>query len=127
MKYIANWQNEGFDMKTCDDKTCGSAAMPPPEPVKTVAGLDQDVYLIQNMDCPTEEALIRSKLSGVAGVAELSFNLMQRRLTVTHRSAREAVEQGLNAIGMKAVRESAPETKSSQEPVETPNTRRQWL
>lgn len=114
-------------MKTCDDKTCGSAAMPPTEPVKTVAGLDQDVYLIQNMDCPTEEALIRSKLSGVAGVAELSFNLMQRRLTVTHSSAREAVEQGLSAIGMKAVRESAPEANSSQEEAETPNTRRQWL
>jgi Cd2+/Zn2+-exporting ATPase len=37
------------------------------------------------MDCPTEEALIRKQLSGLSGVVELEFRLMQRLLTVTHQ------------------------------------------
>jgi Zn2+/Cd2+-exporting ATPase len=36
------------------------------------------------MDCPTEEALIRKKLGRMSGVQSLDFNLMQRVLTVVH-------------------------------------------
>jgi len=55
------------------------------------------------MDCPTEEALIRDKLSGMAGVTTLDFNLMQRRLTVGHTlSDTSAILDALHAIGMKA-------------------------
>ncbi len=43
------------------------------------------VFLIQKMDCPTEERLIRDKFAGVAGIDALSFNLIQRELTVAHR------------------------------------------
>ncbi len=39
---------------------------------------------IGQMDCPTEETLIRKKLDGVEGVHALDFNLMQRILTVVH-------------------------------------------
>jgi Cd2+/Zn2+-exporting ATPase len=60
-------------------------------------------YAIANMDCPNEERLIRNKLSGMAGIVQLDFNLMQRVLTVHHRSA-DAGEmmQALTAIGMQA-------------------------
>ncbi|MDI1300957.1 MAG: heavy metal translocating P-type ATPase [bacterium] len=65
----------------------------------------QAVYRIENMDCPTEEALIRSKLAGLAGVAALEFNLMQRTLVVRHElPSLSPVEQALTAIGMNAVR-----------------------
>lgn len=39
---------------------------------------------IGQMDCPTEETLIRKKLDGLDGVHALDFNLMQRVLTVVH-------------------------------------------
>ena len=39
---------------------------------------------IGQMDCPTEETLIRKKLGGLDGVHALDFNLMQRVLTVVH-------------------------------------------
>lgn len=39
---------------------------------------------IGQMDCPTEETLIRKKLGGMNEVRELDFNLMQRVLTVVH-------------------------------------------
>ena len=43
------------------------------------------VFLIQKMDCPTEEKLIRGRLDGMAGIESLQFNLIQRELTVQHR------------------------------------------
>ena len=60
-------------------------------------------YRIQNMDCPTEEALIRDKLGQVPGVTDLQFNLVQRTLTVHHDLPElTPVEAALAAIGMQA-------------------------
>lgn len=42
------------------------------------------VFVVQNMDCPTEERIIRNGLAKVAGIDDLRFNLMQRELTVRH-------------------------------------------
>jgi Cd2+/Zn2+-exporting ATPase len=39
---------------------------------------------IMQMDCPTEEALIRKKFSRMPAVRSMDFNLMQRVLTVVH-------------------------------------------
>ena len=65
-------------------------------------------YRIENMDCPTEEALIRDRLGKVSGIAKLEFNLMQRVLTVDHTlPSAEPIEQALAAIGMKAQRQGA--------------------
>ncbi|MBI3343780.1 MAG: heavy metal translocating P-type ATPase [Gammaproteobacteria bacterium] len=53
------------------------------------------------MDCPTEEALIRNKLGGMAAVQGLEFNLMQRVLTVVHRNdTLPAVEAAIRDLGM---------------------------
>ncbi len=66
--------------------------------------MKQSVFIIRNMDCPTEEALIRKRLGSVSGVAELAFNLVERRLTVTHTLADELPILGaLRAVGMEAV------------------------
>ena len=66
--------------------------------------MKQSVFVIRNMDCPTEEALIRKRLGSVSGVAELAFNLMERRLTVTHTLADEQPILGaLRDVGMEAV------------------------
>lgn len=55
------------------------------------------------MDCPTEETLIRNKLGGMAGVAALDFNLMQRVLTVHHTLASaEPLVKAIASLGMKA-------------------------
>ena len=61
------------------------------------------VYRIENMDCPTEEAMIRQKLGGIEGVSSLGFNLLQRVLTVEHTLPSLApIEQALAAIDMRA-------------------------
>jgi Cd2+/Zn2+-exporting ATPase len=61
------------------------------------------VFQIENMDCPTEEALIRSKLSSLSQVEQLDFNLLQRRLSVKHSGQVAPIEEALKAIGMQAV------------------------
>jgi len=48
------------------------------------------------MDCPTEEALLRKKLGGLVGVSAMEFNLMQRVLTVTHEP--QAIGPILDAV-----------------------------
>ncbi|MFL9896183.1 heavy metal translocating P-type ATPase [Paraburkholderia sp. RL17-381-BIF-C] len=55
---------------------------------------------ILQMDCPTEEALIRKKLGGMPAVATMEFNLMQRVLTVVHEAdALTPVLEALRSLG----------------------------
>lgn len=51
---------------------------------------------IEQMDCPTEERLIRDALGRLPAVAGLQFNLLQRVLTVSH--AEDGLAQVLAAI-----------------------------
>ena len=61
----------------------------------------QDMLHIENMDCPTEEALIRNKLKGFPGVTGLEFNLLQRNLIISHTlSSLDSVIDGLKSVGM---------------------------
>lgn len=56
---------------------------------------------IEQMDCPTEENLIRKKLGGMADVAAMEFNLMRRVLTVVHaEGALPQVMEAVRALGM---------------------------
>ena len=84
---------------------CGSGAAVTTKPVKptiqdgkpaaAVNAVQTPIRILQ-MDCPTEEGLLRKKLGGMAGVTELEFNLMQRVLTVTH--AAQEIEPILAAV-----------------------------
>ena len=78
---------------------------------------------ILQMDCPTEEALLRKKLGGMAGVAGMEFNLMQRVLTVTHEpQAIDAILEAVRTLGF------TPEIASgSAAPAEsTPEPAKPW-
>ncbi|GLU35149.1 heavy metal translocating P-type ATPase [Trinickia caryophylli] len=73
------------------------AALPLAE--ETADGVRTAIRIMQ-MDCPTEERLIRDKLTGMAGVSGLEFNLMQRVLTVVHApDARERILDTIRSLG----------------------------
>ena len=94
-------------MGACDSTDCGCSAAPTTLTDGKLAGSAAAtvVYRIENMDCPTEEAMIRQKLGGIEGVSSLGFNLLQRVLTVEHTlPSLTPVEQALAAIGMRATR-----------------------
>jgi len=84
---------------TCATACCGESIAQPlvqlGNPRALSAGIQTPIRIMQ-MDCPTEEALLRSKLGGMAGVAGMEFNLMQRVLTVTHEPS--AIEPILQAV-----------------------------
>ncbi|MFL9988787.1 heavy metal translocating P-type ATPase [Paraburkholderia sediminicola] len=77
--------------------TAHAAAAPVKLPQSEAVGGDlRTAIRIMQMDCPTEEALIRKKFSRMPSVRSMDFNLMQRVLTVVH--APDALETILAAI-----------------------------
>ena len=77
--------------------TAHAAAAPVKLPQSEAVGSDlRTAIRIMQMDCPTEEALIRKKFSRMPSVRSMDFNLMQRVLTVVH--APDALETILAAI-----------------------------
>ncbi len=94
----------------------GCASSAPPSPLLTLPlpsaanGVKTD-FLIRQMDCPTEEALIRGKLGGMPGVHGLSFNLMQRMLTVSHdASVLTVIQAAIRSLGFE------PEIQTADQP-----------
>jgi Cd2+/Zn2+-exporting ATPase len=95
----------------CDvDADCGPCGKPKPSFAPAASG-NTTQFLITNMDCPTEEALIRKRLNKLEGIDRLDFNLINRRLAVQHRLSDPApVLDALRDIGMNATveREAGP-------------------
>ncbi|MFS0754247.1 heavy metal translocating P-type ATPase [Noviherbaspirillum sp. 1P10PC] len=88
----------------------------------------QTVFHIENMDCPTEEALIRNKLLNLPGVTKLDFNLMQRRLAVSHTLPdATTIETALSAIGMHAVRDAQQVAQEDEAKRPAVSRSRWWL
>lgn len=85
------------------------------------------VFTIDNMDCPTEEALIRKKLGTLTGIRSLDFNLMQRKLTVSHNLPdSQLIQAALHAIGMNAVVQSELHPKAEQIPSHSLSKKTWW-
>ncbi len=67
--------------------------------IKTKASVRTEI-VVDEMDCPTEETLIRKKLAGMPGVGSVEFNLLRRVLTVEHdANALASVLDALRALG----------------------------
>ena len=79
-----------------------TAALPMPTrlPQSEAVGADtRSAIRIRQMDCPTEEALIRKKLERMPDVRSMDFNLMQRVLTVVHApSALDSILAALHSL-----------------------------
>ena len=72
---------------------------------------------IEQMDCPTEEALIRGRLGGMPGVLALEFNLLQRVLSIHHLpDALEAALEAIRDLGFSPVAEGGDAPESVAEP-----------
>ena len=79
------------------------------------------VFIISEMDCPTEEQLIRSKLATVAEISAVEFNLMRRQLTVSHaETALNAIVAALHSIGFKPVLQSEQSTAPTPHNIQQP-------
>jgi Zn2+/Cd2+-exporting ATPase len=102
---------------------CGDGAGQPlvqlGKPETRSTGIQTPIRIMQ-MDCPTEEALLRKKLGSMAGVAGMEFNLMQRVLTVTHDpKAIELILDAVRSLGFtpEIASDASAQTEPTPEPV----------
>ncbi|CAL61753.1 Cadmium-transporting ATPase [Herminiimonas arsenicoxydans] len=107
MAEIQRPQNKQSISDCCEGSNCrtssNAAIQPFPAPLDAPSNAQSVQYRISNMDCPTEEKLIRNKLEGMNGIIRLDFNLMNRILSVHHQlKSLESVTTALKAIGMDA-------------------------
>ncbi|MDR2934363.1 MAG: heavy metal translocating P-type ATPase [Candidatus Adiutrix sp.] len=66
-----------------------------------MSNITKTAYRIMNMCCPVEEALIRKKLASMPGITDLTFNLMERMLIISHTlPAAKSIEAELALIGL---------------------------
>ncbi|MCA3066156.1 MAG: heavy metal translocating P-type ATPase [Rhodocyclaceae bacterium] len=87
---------------------------------------------IQNMDCPTEEALVRKAIGGLPGVVALEFDLINRILTVGHTLTNAgSIDTALRSIGMAGVPLAAGKpgatTVAADEHQAASISKRQWI
>lgn len=86
--------------------------------------MQKSLFKIPQMDCPSEENLIRMQLEGQAAVKNLDFDLPKRELTVYHEGSVEPIEQALFDLdlGSRKIR-----TEESQEQVFQENQQQKRL
>jgi Co/Zn/Cd efflux system component len=65
-------------------------------------GIQRSLFAVPQMDCPSEENLIRMALDDLGEVLSLDFDLSGRRLTVVHRGEAAAVLRRLEPLGLGA-------------------------
>ena len=111
---------------SCATACCGDGVAQPLVQLnnpKVLSGGIQTPIRIMQLDCPTEEALLRKKLGDMAGVAGMEFNLMQRVLTVTHDpKVMESILEAVRSLGFTP--EIASDRSAQVEP--TPEPVKPW-
>ena len=75
--------------------------------------MNKTIFEITKMDCPSEENLIRIKLDGISSIANLDFDIPNRKLTVFHSGEIKQIENSiieLNLGGKKIFTEETDQT-----------------
>ncbi|WP_223551721.1 cation transporter [Aestuariivivens sp. NBU2969] len=75
--------------------------------------MNKTIFEITKMDCPSEENLIRMKLDGISSIANLYFDIPNRKLTVFHSGDIDQIEKSvleLNLGGKKISTEKTSQT-----------------
>jgi Cd2+/Zn2+-exporting ATPase len=85
-------------------------------------------FSIRNMDCPSEERIIRDALGSMIGVNRLDFNLLERELTVYHTMENTGgIISVLNAIDMPPVELGESRSQKARKAVPSFLDRSWWL
>ncbi|KPM49263.1 cation transporter [Jiulongibacter sediminis] len=62
--------------------------------------MNKTIFKISQMDCPSEENLIRMKLDGFEGVKQLDFDLEKRKLTIYHEGEPAPLEAAIHELNL---------------------------
>lgn len=75
--------------------------------------MNKTTFEISKMDCPSEENLIRMKLDGISSIANLDFDLANRKLIVFHGGQLDQIEQSIVELNLGGKRVSTQQTDQS--------------
>jgi len=75
--------------------------------------MQKTTFEITKMDCPSEENLIRMKLDGVSSIANLDFDIPNRKLTVFHNGENDQIEKSLNELNLGGKKISTEKTEQT--------------
>ncbi len=62
--------------------------------------MEKTIFEITKMDCPAEENLIRMKLDGISSIANLDFDIPNRKLTVFHSGEIDLIEKSIIELNL---------------------------
>jgi len=70
-------------------------------------------FLVEGLDCPSEEKLIRSKLQNVPEIEKMEFNFIAGEVTIQHRlKGIEILQQKIESLGLKVSSKGSTSEKS---------------
>ena len=72
--------------------------------------MNKTIFEITKMDCPSEENLIRMKLDGISSIANLDFDIPNRKLTVFHSGDNDLIENAILELNLGGKRVSTEKT-----------------
>jgi Co/Zn/Cd efflux system component len=72
--------------------------------------MQKTVFKISKMDCPSEENLIKMKLSDIDGIKQLDFNLEDRILTIYHNADVNVISNSITELKLNESLISSEET-----------------
>jgi Co/Zn/Cd efflux system component len=75
--------------------------------------MEKTIFEITKMDCPSEENLIRMKLDGISSIANLDFDIPNRKLTVFHNGQIEQIEKSVIELNLGGKKISTEQTNQT--------------
>lgn len=84
------------------------------------------IFKISKMDCPSEENLIRMKLSDIDGVKQLHFDLEHRVLTIFHTNDVVTIQKAIKELNLNEQKISTEETDSILNEPQTNQSKLLW-
>ncbi|RZV63141.1 MAG: cation transporter [Flavobacteriaceae bacterium] len=75
--------------------------------------MNKTVFEITKMDCPSEENLIRMKLDRISSIANLDFDIPNRKLTVFHSGEFDQIENSILELNLGGKKISTEQTNKT--------------
>ena len=75
--------------------------------------MEKTIFKITKMDCPSEENLIRMKLDGISSIANLDFDIPNRKLTVFHIGEIDQIEKYVIELNLGGEKISTEQTEKT--------------
>ncbi|KXX71837.1 cation diffusion facilitator family transporter [Flammeovirga sp. SJP92] len=89
--------------------------------------MEKTIFKIEQMDCPSEETLIRMKLDGILEIKNLDFDIPNRQLTVYHNGSLESIEEAIIDLNLGGHQQSTVQIEEVDFEEESNQKRLLWM